>query len=403
MERSALVWSGRWLLFGLLMVVLVAPAHAQTQHDKQEINALVQQGKQLAQEGNLAVAILRFKAASALYKNIIKQSKRAKQRAAHRQNHAKLLFIIAQAHQLNQQWSEACRYYVQSYHSNPSKRLHSLILTKLKVLRPKVEATLRIIAKPAKAHVQWVDVLGRIRQGKTPVQWRVLPGKGELRVRAPRYRTQRLSLELSARKRWTQKVALVLKTTLLRLRSFPSGATISVNGPQTYRGKTPLERRFLPGHYKVTMKRKGYKPVTLDIQLQGETSERTVQMARLVLPPLPPPHRKLSLGLGWTGAGLAVAGVVGGVVLAFLGEQAAQEYNNNAGQFANNSRQDELFALSSHSATMRNLSITSFVIGGAATSLAIGMFAWGGGKPIPQHVPSPPSKSTKTSTMFNLR
>ena len=252
MNWFGIVVRGGWVI-GFLMVLYSTSANAQTQHDKQEINALVQQGKQLAQEGNLAVAALRFKAASALYENIIKRARTIQQKAAHRRNHAKLLFIIAQTHQYNKQWSEACNYYIRSYHSNPSKRIKALIQKKLEALRPQVETTLKVLSAPAQARVIWIDVLGQKKQGKTPITWRVLPGKGKLQITAPRYRTYKHSLNVPTKQQVTHQAKLVLQTTLFKLNSFPSGAVVSLKGTQTYRGKAPLIRRFLPGNYQLTL------------------------------------------------------------------------------------------------------------------------------------------------------
>jgi len=127
--------------------------------------------------------------------------------------------------------------------------------------------------------------------------------------------------------------------TVVRIRSVPSGAVVSVDGQQI--GTTDREYAVYPGHHKVTLSKPGYQDAVRDLDLkEGEVKALDVQLtpvsakppavqpAKPAGPPSAPPIPTTREGRGpwpYVVGGAGVALTASGVALLALHERRVQE------------------------------------------------------------------------------
>ena len=130
----------------------------------------------------------------------------------------------------------------------------------------------RFVSEPPGAEV-FVD--GK-RVGMTPFVIELLPEIEQLvEMKKKGFATDRRRMSPAVRKGLRELKTILRPAATLKVRSSPAGGTVSVNGVEILRKKTPLTLRDVPADQalRVTVHKKGFAPVSLDTKIEKGKSD----------------------------------------------------------------------------------------------------------------------------------
>ncbi|MBM4320759.1 MAG: PEGA domain-containing protein [Deltaproteobacteria bacterium] len=389
--------ASRWAApaFGLLLLLslaLAAPAaadpppagegRARSSENYQTAQQYIDLGAGLFKKGSFREALQAFEKAKALVAD------------------PRLIYYVGRSHEELGHPRQALLAYQEILSSAPESNEGPKALEAIARLRQQQLGRLELRCQPEGAQVE----LDGLAVGRCPLELADLPaGKRLLRLRAPGYRTQELTLQLVPGQEVQAMAVLEAEGALVHLSSIPTGADVEVDGRTL--GKTPLNSVPLsPGVHRFRFTLEGHLPREREIDLrpgppsaleatlepEGAAGEGSAQAAAGRGEPRHGPSTTF-----WVAASASAVLAAGGLALGLLARADEAEANDLA-QSRSGSRAawQDVHGRAELLATGANLSFAGAGIG-ALTAL---LFFWLEGSPPP---PTPLQQTGPASWLWS--